>query len=70
MVSVAYGLGQVQVVCILPSVIFKNVFDVYNFFMISNFFERDKNAKSTGKSKVCEQNASYLAKHSKPRSTT
>ena len=70
MVSIAYGLGQIQVVCILPSVIFKNVFDVYNFFIISNLFERDKNALSTLKSKVCERNASYLAKHSEARSTT
>ena len=28
--------------CILPSAIFKNVFDVNNFSIVSNFFDRDK----------------------------
>ena len=42
MVSVAYGHGRIQGgICILPSVIFKNVFDVYNFSIISNLFDHD-----------------------------
>ena len=46
MVSVAYGQGRIQgvgwVVCILPPAIFKNVFDKYNFSIISNLFDSDK----------------------------
>ena len=54
---------------ILPPAIFKNGFDVYNFSIISNLFDSDKSyALSTRKSKVCEENASYLAKHSEPSS--
>ena len=46
MVSVANGQGRVQGVgrgvCILPLAIFKNVFDIYNFSVISNLFENNK----------------------------
>ena len=46
MVSVAYDHGRIQGgrmrgICILPSVIFKNVFDVYNFSVISNLFDHE-----------------------------
>ena len=43
MASVACGQGQIQGVglgaCILPPAIFKNVFYVYNFSMISKLFD-------------------------------
>ena len=70
MISVAYGLGGRILglgVCILPPAIFKNVFDVpvCKFSIISSLFDSNKlYTLSTRKSKVCEQNASYLAKHS------
>ena len=46
MVSVAYSQGRIQRglgkgVCILPLAIFKNVFDVYNFSVISNIVDSD-----------------------------
>ena len=54
MVSVACGQGRSKgvesggVVCILPRANFKNVFDVYNFSLISNLFDSNKpNALST-----------------------
>ena len=49
MVSVAYGHGRIQGagwevcnICILPSAIFKHVFDAYNFSIISNLFDSNK----------------------------
>ena len=42
-----------------------NVFDEYNFSMISNLFNNTNPcALSMHKSKMREQNASYLVKHS------
>ena len=45
-VSVAYGQGRIKGVewgaCILPLSIFKNVFRVHNFYLISNLFDSDK----------------------------
>ena len=49
--------------CILTPTIFKNAFDVYNFSTISNLFDSNVSLKHA-LSKICEQNASYLAKHS------
>ena len=47
----------------LPA-IFKNVFDGYNFSIISNLFNKNKPYPlSKRKSKICEQSASYLVKH-------
>ena len=48
MVSVAYGQGQIQrgrmrgKLYVFPPAIFKSLFDVYNFSIISNLFDRDK----------------------------
>ena len=47
MVSVAYGQGRIQGgkikgICILPPAIFKNIFDVYNFSVVTNLFDSDK----------------------------
>ena len=43
----------------------KNVFHEYNFSVILNLFDNNKPyALSKHKSTVCEQNASYLEKHS------
>ena len=51
--------------CIPPPAILKNVFHEYNFSIISNLFDNNKpNALSKHKSTMCEQNASYLEKHS------
>ena len=36
------GEDEVFAICILPPAIFKNVFDVYNFFIISNVFDSNK----------------------------
>ena len=74
MVSVAYGQGRIQGSTMRgmhpPTSHFENVFDVglYNFFINLNLFHCNKPyALSTRKSNVCEQNASYLAKHSELR---
>ena len=68
MVSVAYGQVRIQGVglgvCIFPSAIFKNAFDVYNFSIISNLFDSYKPYAQHAQPKMCGQNASYLAKHS------
>ena len=46
MVSLAYGQGRIQGVgwgvFIFPPAIFKNVFEVYNFSIISNLFDSNK----------------------------
>ena len=42
--------------------IFENAFDAYNFSIILNLFGSYK--PYDAQSKMCEQNASYLAKHS------
>ena len=47
----------------LSTAIFQNVFDVFNFSIISNLFNSIKPyALKDASSKMCEQNASYLAK--------
>ena len=49
----------------LPPDILENVFDVYNFFIISSLFDTNKpDNVSTHNRKNCEQNVSYLVKHS------
>ena len=46
-------------------VIFNNVFDEFNFCLISNLFDNNNPyALSKHKYKKCEQNASYLVKNS------
>ena len=46
-----------------PPYSFNAVFDEYNFSMISNLFDNNHlYALSTHKSKMCEQNVSYLVK--------
>ena len=48
-----------------PPATFKNFFDEYIFSIISNLFDNNKpNVLHTHKSKMLEQNASHLAKHS------
>ena len=49
MFFVAYDQKRIQggrmkgmQLCILPPVIFKNFFDVYNFFVVSNLCDSDK----------------------------
>ena len=49
-------------ICILPKAIFKNVVDAYNFFIISNLFDSYKPYTFLS-TRMCEQNASYVAKH-------
>ena len=49
--------------CIPPPYSFNAVFDEYNFSIISNLFDNNHlYALSTHKSKMCEQNVSYLLK--------
>ena len=49
--------------CIPPPYSFNAVFDEYNFSIISNLFDNNHlHALSTHKSKMCEQNVSYLVK--------
>ena len=46
-----------------PAYSFNAVFDEYNFSIISNLFDNNRlYALSTHKSKMCEQNVSYLVK--------
>ena len=81
MVSVDYGQGRIQggrmmgmQLCILPPAIFKNAFDVslYNFFIISNFFDSDKpyalrtyNRKCVNKMRHIWQSTQNLSKKCK-----
>ena len=49
---------------LLPT-IFNVIFDEYNSYIISNLFDNNQSyALSTHKSKVCEENVSYLVKDS------
>ena len=46
-----------------PPAIFKNVFDVHNFSINSNLFDSEALRLEHALLKMCEQNASYLLKH-------
>ena len=72
MACVAYGQGRIQGDRMrgmhASKAIFKNVFDEYNFSIISNFCDSCKPYTPEARIitvKMCEQNASYLAKLSK-----
>ena len=64
MVSAAYGQGRIQGVKMrgthLPPVIFRTVFDAYNFFIVSNLFDSNKPYALSTHNRTCANKIHHI----------